>query len=63
VIAREEISRGMRVEKMGDVVVVVLPGERLDASDAEGANVTVRLCVRQILRRLYIIRVRGRGTR
>jgi len=25
----------MRVEKMGDVVVVVLPEERLDASDAE----------------------------
>ena len=37
-ITREEISRKMRVEKMGDVGVVVLPGERLDASDAEGCK-------------------------
>jgi hypothetical protein len=35
VIAREEISREMRVEKTGDVVVVVLPGEQLNAGDAE----------------------------
>ncbi len=52
----------MRVEKMRDVVVMVLPGERLDASDAEKCKRDSAL-MSEANSKVVHYRVRGKGTR